>query len=101
MASIYIGNDHAVTLTGLVDSAGTPLTTASVDATLLHQVTLQEVAGETWPITMSHIADGEYTCVIDKAVDISRGAGYVLRVMASAGTSDAQWDIRLQGSYRT
>ena len=100
MGAIYLGNDHTVTLDSLVDSAGGPLVGATVSATLLHGTTLQEIPGHTWPLAMQHIADGTYTGTIDKAVSVNKGVEYVLRVKASQGEADAQWDLLLECEWR-
>ena len=100
MDTIYIGNDHTVTLNSLVDSAGGPVTSASIAVTLLERDSLDPVSGVTWPITLVHIADGTYTGTIDKAVEVVKSQKYVLRIIASAGTSDAQWDIEVMGVWR-
>ena len=100
MESIYIGNDHTITLSGLADSAGDPLLAATVSATLLMRDTLGEVPGETWPLTLSHQQDGEYVGTLDKAVQISKDIFYLLRVVAAQSGSDAQWDVPLVGRWR-
>lgn len=100
MAQIYLGNDHEVSITGLKDSDDTPLVAATVEATLLLAEDMSEVAGITWPITLTHTGTGNYEGVIDKAVSLVRKRLYVLRVTASEGTADAQWDIELLAEYR-
>ena len=100
MSALYLGNDLTVTLDSLVDSAGGPLVGATVRATLLHGTTLQEIPGQTWPLAMQHIDAGTYTGTIDKAVNVNKGVGYVLRVTASQGEADAQWDVPMECEWR-
>lgn len=86
---VYDGNDHVVSLTGLKDSDGTEVTTATVEMTLLDGGT--EVSGITWPISLSHDSGGDYSAVLDKAVEVTVGKRYTLKVTATVGTTEAEW----------
>ena len=61
---------------------------------------LSEVAGLSWPITLTGSGSGNYQGVIDKAAVLQRRRVYVLRVTAAEGTIDAQWDLELVSDYR-
>ena len=97
---LYIGNDHIVTLSSLQDVNGNDVDAATVQATLLNAVTLDEVSGITWPISLEAQGAGEYSGIIDRAVNIQRGHSYVLRVAASEGSTDEQWDIAMHAQWR-
>lgn len=98
--NIYLGNDHTISLNGLSDSLGSPIASATVNATLLVGSTLQPAAGQSWPLSMASIAPGDYEAVMDKAVSIHKGVEYLLRITAAAGDSDAQWDLPVTCEYR-
>lgn len=100
MERIYLGNDHVVTLAGLADSEGVPLVAATVAATILVRDTMLELPGETWPLTMNRQPNDDYSCTVDKAVQLVKGEFYVLRITATEGGIDAQWDISLVGTWR-
>ena len=100
MDVLYLGNDYLVSIPALTDSAGAPITDASVEATLLERDSLSPVSGISWPIALAHEADGNYVGIIDKAVGVVKNEKYVLRITATAGTADAQWDRELFCAWR-
>lgn len=98
---LEIGNDHRVSVKDLTDYDGTVLTAATVEATLLEDDGMTEATGVAWPVTLIHEGAGTYRAIIDKAVDLIRGDIYILRVVATQGGINAEWDISLKAWYRT
>ena len=96
----YIGNDYTVAMHKVVDESGTPLTAATVEATLTDARTGVEVPGVTWPLTLVHSSGGDYSAVIQSTVQTVKGGVYLLTVTVAEGDFNAQWDIKMIGSYR-
>ncbi len=87
------GSSIIIELEGLhnVLDAATPITHATVTARLL-DANGDEVPGITWPVTLSHDADGTYRTTVDgTALSLTVGARYALRVNALVGNLKRQW----------
>lgn len=91
----YYLNDNRLDVTGLRDSAGVYLNSATVTTILIDATTLAEVAGETWPVTLDYVAtsNGDYTAVLESALSVTPGQRLILRVTAVQGTTQAYWEI--------
>lgn len=89
MADLYIDTDNVIEISGVTNAAtGAVITTAAVVITLLDASDDSEIVGETWPLTLTHIAAGLYRatlkdtltlapCVLCKAqFSIDDGAGF-------------------------
>jgi hypothetical protein len=100
MDTIFIGNDSLISVPSLVDSDGAPITSASVEATLLDMDTLVPVPGITWPVSLSHSENGNYEGIIDKSVQVVRLNKYILHITATSGTADAEWNRELMCVWR-
>lgn len=102
MTTIYIGNDHTVSVTGLADGAGTIITGATVQCSLLKKLDRTVVGGGvTFPLAMPEGAAGEYSATIDKSVGVVAGEKYYISITAVQGSIDAQWDLDASCNYRT
>lgn len=80
---IYINSDMIATLKGLKDESGAAVTGAAVELTLLSGGS--EVTGATWPVSMSHTADGDYTAELSKDLDFTNGDRVTAKIVATAG----------------
>lgn len=91
MSSIlYDGNDMVVEVADLKDQDGVTVTSATVEATLLDGET--EVAGQTWPLTLTADGSGNYSGIIDSAVEVTVGKRYTLHIEAVIGNTEGAWD---------
>ena len=86
---LYDGNDHVVRLKGLKDSAGEDVTAATVEATLFDGEA--EVPGQAWPLVLTADGTGNYTGVLDSAVQVTVGKRYSLHLTATIGTTEGEW----------
>lgn len=89
---IYINTDHQVTAKGLTDPAGNPVTGASVSATLYQIDGVTEIAGQTWPLTMTGDGAGNYTGELSHSIAVTDDQSVLLRVVASSeGLQSEMW----------
>jgi hypothetical protein len=92
----YYANDHELTATGTQDSAGVYLNSATVIATMIDAATAVEVPGQTWPLTLSYVADsdGDYSGVIEYDLAVVAGQRLLLLVTVNAGVgARGNWEI--------
>lgn len=97
---IYLDNDHVVKLDGLKDKDGVAVTSATVECRILDS-DKQEVSGITWPLALSHVSDGNYEVVLDKAVDLTLNSLHFLEVTAVQGGTEAMWRERIIAAERS
>lgn len=93
---LYLGTDHLLEVPGRTAGGdkqaltngltGAALTGATVQATLLDS-DRNEVAGETWPVTLEEDAEfpGRYLTVLSADVEITAQQDLICRVIADAG----------------
>lgn len=100
--TIYIDNDMRLTLDELRDPDGAYINTATVTVTLLDSAG-EEVAGETWPISLSYVAesDGKYQGILDDAIELQNGENYTLAVDVVDGESKGHWELAVKAVTRT
>lgn len=102
--SLYVGNDHRVTLTGegrLTDHNGDPITGASVTMTLYNLDDETEVAGASWPVSFTELGDGEYDGQLPAEIKVDVGEPYKLVIKASTANSEAQWTEIVTAQWRS
>ena len=102
--SLYIGNDTLASLSGLraaTAAEGTYINDGTVTLTLM-DVDGVELAGETWPLTMSYItdSDGVYRAVIQDTLSLTPGATYIAELTADGDSLQAQWTVELKATIR-
>lgn len=98
--SLFIGNDHRITLTGLKDEDGNLVTGATVTARLLEADAETEVSGVSWPTTLSDDGGGDYSGVLDDAASLEKGKAYYLEVKAVSGSTQAVWRQVQKAQFR-
>lgn len=89
------------TLISLGDATDEPLTdeltgTVIVDASVTARVldlAGTPVSGETWPVSLPHLAGGVYRGSVAAAVSVSRGVRFIVEITAVKDTSQAQWRV--------
>lgn len=73
-----LGSDNLINITGLKETDGTPVTTATVTATLYDNSGLIEIPGT--DIVFENKGSGDYTGVLDSKVQINKNTYYKLLV---------------------
>lgn len=97
MSTIHVlnrSNDHILELRGLKNElTGAALTSATVTVTLVDSEGA-EVAGDTWPKPMTHVADGTYRCTLVYGLTLAVDGRYTAQITANAGAGlRARWDM--------
>lgn len=83
-------NTHRAVL-DLEDHTGAAVTNATVTIKLLERDGTTEVAGTTWPITMSHTGSGRYIGTIPAGAALEHGKLYTVNMLAVRGAEKAHW----------
>ena len=98
----FVGNDTALELAGLTNTA-----TASIEPAATCELTLRDenddpVTGQAWPVTMSSLGGGRYTGTLESTLDLIPGRNYraVVDVDAGGGAA-AQFVLLLRARERT
>jgi hypothetical protein len=87
MTTLSIGGDNVIELRGLKNAiTGDPITTATVTVTVTEDITGAEVSGQSWPLTMPHIASGTYRAILPDVMDLNSALSYTSVVVADNGT---------------
>lgn len=98
----YVDNTNMLRLNGLKNQSSDEfLNNAAVTATI-ETVDGDEVAGETWPLTLVHVAgsDGNYERSIDHLVDFVPGGHYFAIITATHDGSVGKWKFRFKAAER-
>ena len=103
--ALYVGNDNLLEVTGLKNQAeDTYLNAATVTVTLIDPTASpQEVAGETWPLSLAYVSgsDGDYRATLADTLSLSRSTKYVAQISADGGTGlKAYWEVEAVGIAR-
>ena len=94
---IFIDNDNVVRLTGLrnvMEPEGQYMNNVTVEVTLKNHMN-QEVAGQSWPLTLSYVngSDGDYVGQLEDGI-IMGAAPHKLSVHIDGGTDKiANFDV--------
>lgn len=99
--AIYINNDNVLELQTLTDAlTSTAITDATVTVTLLDAAG-DEVYGQNWPVTMTHISAGTYRATLEDGLVLSLHEEYTARIDVDAGGDNiGQWDFPLVAEKR-
>jgi hypothetical protein len=93
---LYIGNDTVLELESLRNElTGAYLNDATVTVTL-EDTDGVDVAGDTWPVTMAHVAssDGLYRATLKYTLSLVEGRKYRAQITADAGAGlRAAWQV--------
>lgn len=88
---IFVGNDMRVYARGLKDASGLLMTGATVQATLYESDGVTEVSGQTWPLSMVEVSDGNYEATLAKEANVTADTQYEVKVTAVASDIDGEW----------
>lgn len=95
--TLYLGNDHLVTLATLTDQDNVPMTAATVQVLVFDSLgqLLTAVAS-----TMAHVAAGTYEGVLPLLEALKEGRIYVVQVTAEVLGVRGQWDVECLAKRR-
>ena len=97
---IYLNNSNVMRLTGLRNvRTGDVIADADVELTLLDPDG-DEVAGQTWPVTLAPEGGGTYFVVLPPSLNIDRGTSYDAVVTATGGGATGEWHCSLFATRR-
>lgn len=86
--SAYVDNDNLIAVSGLTNEAsGSYINDAAVTCTL-YDDDAAEVAGQTWPLTLSYVADsdGIYRGTLEYDLAMTNDTKYLIKIDADGGT---------------
>ncbi len=97
---LYVNTDNLWTVDGLKNGAnGNFLNAAAVTVTLLEENKTTEVAGETWPKTVSYVAlsNGIYQTTLPDVLSLVAKKRYFALVIADSGAGlHREWEVPCQ-----
>lgn len=101
--AIYLSNDHLLEVRGLKNIAADEyIDDATVTVTLVDEEGA-EVSGQSWPLTLSHVAgsDGIYRGTLTDSLSLTVDLEYTAQITASGGSNLAgYWEIPLRAAIR-
>lgn len=81
----YYRNDTLLELTITDEVTEAAIENATVEATVKTAAGV-EVAGQSWPLSLSHVADGLYRGVLDAELDVAVGDNITVEVEIDGGS---------------
>jgi len=101
MLRLYVGNTTILELQELTNSvAGSAVTTATVTATLTDAAG-DEVAGQTWPVTLSHVSAGTYRATLENDLTLTANRAYIATIDATvSGVGVGHWESKVRAVER-
>jgi hypothetical protein len=99
--TLYIDNSNVIELRELKNSAtGAADTGATVSVTVKDSAG-DNVAGETWPVSLTHASGGTYRGTLSDAVELVEGAVYTSVVsVTGSGGQKAVFNCRVRAEVR-
>lgn len=96
MTNAYINNDHTLSVTGLVDTQGNTLDSASITYQI-YDADDEAVSGASGTLTQDGTS-GDYAAEVDQSIIdlLTEGGEYTIRVSGSDGGYDFEWDIPIR-----
>lgn len=100
--TIYIGNTSIIELQNLTNSVtGLAVTNATVVVTLTDGAG-DEVSGQTWPVTLTHVAAGTYRATLENDIDLVAHRNYTATVDATvSGVGVGRWTSTVRAVVRS
>ena len=101
--NLYIDNDNLLSVTGLKNaSSGSYMNDATVTATLA-DLDGNAVSGQTFPVTLSYVADtdGNYQATLEDALSLTEGSVYKATISATTSSGlTASWEVAMKAIKR-
>lgn len=99
--TLYIDNSNVIELRELKNSVtGAADTGASVSVTVKDSAG-DDVAGETWPVSLAHASGGTYRGTLSRSLTLTEGGVYTAVVsVTGSGAETATFNCRLRAEER-
>lgn len=98
---LYVDNDMILRLPDVVDDAGDPITTATVELTELLDCDGNTPDGIALPLTLFHDSGGTYEAEIEDTIDVEDGDVYQAKIVVSSSSGDGAWFYEIVVRKRT
>lgn len=101
--TIYEDNDAYIEVKGLLNRTTGAFVENATMAVTLKTLAGAEVAGQTWPLTMSFVTgtNGVYRATMPSTLDVTQGTSYTAVITADGGPGLlAKWEIDVQCQKR-
>lgn len=98
---MFIDNNNVIELQSLTNSVtGVADTAATVTMTLTDRAGTP-VSGQSWPSTLSHVADGLYRLTLEDDIAIVDRGSYIANIDAvGSGSEVGHWEIPVRAATR-
>lgn len=102
MDVLLIQNDQTIRVNGLQDEVTESYLNAATVTVTLKAKDGTEVAGETWPLTLSYVAasDGNYIGNLSDELELTAGRTYFVEITAVSGEWKGFWRFPRAAEYR-
>jgi len=88
---LYTGTDMILSLAGLVDDAGDPITNATVELTELEDCDGVTPDGITLPLALNHVDAGTYEGQIEDSIEVTVGQVFTGKIEVTSTAGDSSW----------
>lgn len=99
----YVGNDNQLKLDGLRDADDTYINDATVTCTGVEDQDGNAISGDTFPKTLSYVADsdGNYRATLQQTLAIEAGVTYIAVITVDGGGLQATFRAPFVANART
>ena len=99
--NLYLDNSNVIELRDLKNSVTGDADTGATVAVTITDSSGNEVGGATWPISMTHVADGKYRATLSPDVALLSDSLYLVVVEATgSGGEKGEWNCDLIAADR-
>lgn len=100
MLTLYIDSHNVLEIEGLKNSIDDAACTDATITATIRDRSGDLLTGESWPVTLSHVAAGTYRHILDSAVSVKEQHRYKVRVEATSPTvGDKVWEEEISPVY--
>lgn len=96
--TLFKGTTSRLGLPGLKDIDGSPVTNATVEAVIYDRLG-NEIAGQSWPLLLTHDSDGNYYGTLESDIDVDVGKRYEVEIVATASSLQSTWRESVTCTY--
>jgi hypothetical protein len=99
---IFVGNTTVIELQDLTNTTTAEAVTNATVTVTLETPQGEDVTGQAWPLTLSHVADGTYRATIESDVAIVANRRYKATIDATvSGVGAGHWEPIITAMTRT
>ena len=99
--TLYIDNSNVIELRELKNSATDAADTGASVSVTVKDSAGDDVAGESWPVSLAHASGGTYRGTLSSAIALTEGDVYTAVVsVAGSGGQTAKYNCRLRAEER-